>query len=60
MRVIIMNECKELKDMNVNATFIAPRMGEKVKCDGDDKLYEVVSICHRYDGDEPVMTILVY
>lgn len=59
MRVIIMNECKELKDMNVSATFIAPRMGESVKFD-DDRLYEVVSICHRYDGDEPVMTILVY
>ncbi|MDI6976495.1 hypothetical protein [Serratia sp. Se-RSBMAAmG] len=59
MRVIIASDFKELKNMNVNATFIAPRVGEKIEIGGDNHLYEVMSIRHIYNGNEPVMKILV-
>jgi hypothetical protein len=48
-----------LKEMNVNATFIAPRINECVKCEGDKNLYKVVSIVHIYGKDDIVMIIWV-
>jgi len=48
-----------LKEMNVNATFIAPRINECVKCEGDEKLYKVISVVHIYGKDDIVMIIWV-
>lgn len=48
-----------LKEMNVNATFIVPRINECVKCEGDEKLYKVISIAHVYGSDDIVMIIWV-
>jgi len=48
-----------LKEMDVNATFIAPRINERVKCEGDEKLYKVISVVHEYRKDDIVMIIWV-
>lgn len=50
---------EKLKEINVNATFIAPRINECVKCEGDEKLYKVISIAHVYGKDDIVMIIWV-
>lgn len=50
---------EKLKEMNVNATFIAPRVDECVKCEGDENIYKVVSIVHMYSKNDIVMIIWV-